>query len=98
MSDRIPSKTPKAAQIKKPWGVLTYIAGDNNLSDAGLADIRELCQVGASADVHVGVEIDTLGDYTGSIRYEISEPDFSGKAHRIVIERLPEQDTGNYTI
>lgn len=84
-----------AGPRKKPWGLLAYIAGDNNLSDAGLADIIELCAVGASGEVHVGVEIDTYGEYTGSLRYEITEPDWTGQAYRIVIDRLSEKDTGD---
>ncbi len=94
-SKRKSKQTPPSGPIRKPWTLLAYIAGDNNLSDAGLADIVELCQVGASPQVHVAVEIDTYGEYTGSLRYEITEPDWSGKAHRIVIERLPEKDTGD---
>ncbi|MDP6346441.1 MAG: hypothetical protein QF491_23085, partial [Alphaproteobacteria bacterium] len=81
--------------VKKPWALLVYIAGDNNLSDAGLEDIREMCQVGASENTHVGVEIDTEGEHTGSIRYEITEPDWMGEAHRTVIQRLPERDSGD---
>lgn len=80
---------------RKEWAILVYIAGDNNLSDAGLADVMELCKVGASHRTHVGVEIDTYGEHTGSIRYEITEPDWTGNAHRIVIERLPEKDSGD---
>ena len=72
-----------------------YIAGDNNLSDAGLADIREMERAGASKNVHVAVQIDTAGEHDGSVRYEISMPDFAGKSHRTVIARLPEQNTGN---
>ncbi len=79
----------------KEWTLLIYIAGDNNLSDAGLADIQEMCDEGASNDIYVGVEIDTYGEHTGSIRYEITKPDYSGKAYRTVIERLPEQDSGS---
>ncbi len=80
---------------QKAWSLLIYIAGDNNLSDAGLADIQEMCEEGASDDINVGVEIDTYGEHTGSIRYEITKQDDSGKAYRTVIERLPEQDSGS---
>jgi hypothetical protein len=80
---------------QKKWAVTAYIAGDNNLSDAGLEDIEEMCQVGASGNAWVGVEIDTCGEHTGSIRYEITDPDAWGKAHRTVIERLPEKDSGD---
>ena len=79
----------------KPWSLLVYIAGDNNLSDYGLSDIIEMCEVGASTNTHVGVEIDTHGEYDGSVRYDITEPDWTGKAHRVVIQRLPELDSGN---
>lgn len=88
-------KAAKRGPKRKRWTILAYIAGDNNLSDAGLEDIRELCKVGASKAVHVGVEIDTYGEHTGSIRYEITEPDWTGKAYRTVIERLSEKDSGD---
>ncbi|NIM96515.1 MAG: hypothetical protein GTO24_00100 [candidate division Zixibacteria bacterium] len=84
-----------AGPVKKQWGFLAYIAGDNNLSDAGLEDVRELCAEGASDQVHVGVEIDTYGEHTGSIRYEITEVDWTGVGHRTVIERLRDKDTGD---
>lgn len=89
------TKSSKSQPVKKDWGFLVYIAGDNNLSDAGLEDLQELCNEGASDQVHVGVEIDTYGEHTGSIRYEITEPDWTGMAHRTVIERLPEKDSGD---
>ncbi|MGP1385933.1 MAG: clostripain-related cysteine peptidase [Thainema sp.] len=86
---------PNKNSVEKRWTFLAYIAGDNNLSNAGLEDIQELCDEGASPDVYAGVEIDTYGEFSGSIRYEITEPDFSGEAHRTVIERLPEKDSGD---
>jgi hypothetical protein len=82
-------------QETRPWALLVYIAGDNNLSNAGLEDMQEMCDEGASPDIHVGVEIDTFGEHTGSIRYEITQPDWTGQAHRTVIERLPEKDSGD---
>jgi hypothetical protein len=88
-------RNSKLKPEKRRWGFLVYIAGDNNLSDAGLEDIQELCDEGTSARVHVGVEIDTYGELNGSIRYEITEPDWTGAAYRKVIERLPEKDSGD---
>ena len=79
---------------RKTWSFLAYIAGDNNLSDAGLVDIQEMADAGASPQVHCGVQMDTKGEHDGSIRYEITEPDSTGTAHRTVIERLPESDSG----
>jgi len=89
------NRMKKMVAPKKPWSLMVYIAGDNDLSDFGLEDIREMCEVGASSSTHVAVEIDTEGDYTGSIRYEIEAPDWTGHAYRKVIERLPEQDSGD---
>ena len=88
------ARTNRGKGRVKNWSLLVYIAGDNNLSDAGLVDIEEMCREGASGSVHVGVQIDTAGEHDGSIRYEVSEPDWTGKSHRIVIERLPESDSG----
>jgi hypothetical protein len=80
------------------WALLVYIAGENNLSDAGLEDIKEMCKEGASSDIHVGVEFDTIGELTGSIRYEITERrKGESTAYRTVIERLPEKDSGDPT-
>ena len=85
----------KNSNTTRDWAMYVYIAGDNNLSSAGLADISEMESAGASKDVHVAVQIDTAGECEGSIRYEISMPDFAGKSHRTVIQRLEEQNTGN---
>lgn len=87
-------KKKTAMNARKTWGIYTYIAGDNNLSDYGLLDIEEMAKAGASKDVYVSVQIDTAGEHTGSIRYELTEPDFEGTSHRAVIQRLPEQNTG----
>ena len=69
---------------KKPWAFLAYIAGDNDLSDAGLEDIREMCDVGSSSVVHAAVQIDTAGAFDGVVRYEITPPgsDGRGPPHR----------------
>ena len=86
----------KAAKpTTNPWSFLAYIAADNNLSDAGLQDIEELCAVGTNDRTYAAVQIDTYGEHTGSIRYEISPKDWEGVAHRTVISRLKEQDSGN---
>ncbi len=80
---------------KREWAFLVYIGGDNNLSEAGLEDIEELCYEGSSDKVYTGVEIDTYGELSGSIRYEITVPDWNGDAHRVVLERLEEKDHGH---
>src|SRR5262245_52521489 len=79
----------------RSWAMLAYIAGDNNLSDAGVEDIQEMCDEGASPDIHVGVQMDTQGEHEGTLRYEVTPPDPTGTAHRIVVDRLPEDDSGD---
>ena len=84
----------------KDRALYLYIAGDNDLSEFGIQDLDELTTEGSATindpiSTHVAVEIDTRGEHTGSIRYEITPRDFEGKSHRIVIERLGERDSGS---
>jgi hypothetical protein len=88
-----PRNTPSLP--KKPWALIAYIAGDNDLSDDGLEDVEEMSQEGTDKTAYAGVEIDTIGEHDGSIRYEICEPDATGEPHRMVIERLKERNTGD---
>jgi hypothetical protein len=85
----------KQSLPKRSWAFLGYIAGDNNLSEAGLEDISEMCEFGSSKHVHAAVQIDTEGDFDGVVRYEISQPDATGAAHRVVVQRLAELDSGD---
>ena len=88
----------KQNRPEKQRALLLYMAGDNDLSDAGMRDVVELCREGGNDELYIGIEIDTDGLRTGSIRYEITapEPMPNGKrrAHRKVIERLEERDSG----
>jgi hypothetical protein len=56
---------------KRQWSVLAYIAGDNSLSDEGLSDVTEMCAEGSLPNMHVGVQIDTSGDFDDVVRYEM---------------------------
>ena len=80
---------------RKPWALIAYIAGDNDLSDAGIQDLEEMSQEGTDKTAYAGVELDTIGEHDGSIRYEICEPDATGVPHRMVIQRLEERNTGD---
>ena len=74
---------------------MIYMAGDNNLSQAGFEDIDELCQIGSSDDTTFLVEFDSEGYYRETIRYEISQPEADAKAHAIIRQKLGETDSGN---
>jgi hypothetical protein len=55
---------------KKKWTFMVYMAGDNNLSDAGDTDLREMRKVGSTPDVNVVAQFDNEGD-RGTNRYLI---------------------------
>lgn len=78
---------------KRKWAIFIYMAADNDLSQHGLDDIKELCQVGSSNKTHIAVEIDTKGNH-GSTRYEISKPDWDERSYPMIIDQLPEQNSG----
>src|SRR5215213_6963661 len=44
------------------WAVMIYLAGDNNLSAAGEADLQEMRTVGSTAETQVVVQFDCAGD------------------------------------
>jgi len=52
------------------WTFLVYMAGDNNLSDAGDEDLRELRRVGSTDEVKLGVQFDNAGR-RGTTRYRV---------------------------
>lgn len=92
------SASRKVTTKSDVWSLLCYIAADNDLSPYGMRDIEEISANGRPDGVHIGVEMDNLGNL-GSIRYEITAPDKGNgnKGYRTVIERLPEQDSGSFT-
>lgn len=82
---------PKEAimQGKAAWTFMVYMAGDNNLSAAGDADLAELRMVGSTPDVNVVVEFDNAAEH-GSRRYLVQK---DGKDERV--ENLGETDSGD---
>ncbi len=68
---------------------MVYMAGDNNLSDAGDTDLQEMMKVGSTEDVNVVVEFDNAGEQ-GTNRY------FIQKGSEIdPLESLGETDCGD---
>ena len=51
-------KSVEAAGAGADWTVMVYLAGDNNLDGAGVADLREMKKVGSSASVNVIAQFD----------------------------------------
>jgi hypothetical protein len=76
------------------------MAGDNNLSEDGVKDIREMEETGEGQETFCIVEFDSQGPqpggFNGTIRYEITQKDpRTGKGHRKVIERFEDRDSGD---
>ncbi len=47
---------------RKKWTVMVWIAGDNNLQDAGEQDISEMKQVGSTPDIDIVAQFDRMAD------------------------------------
>lgn len=74
---------------KAKWTFMVFMAGDNNLSDAGQADLAEMRRVGSSEDVHVVAEFDNAG-VCGTNRYYIKS---GGRGE--LVTALSETDSGD---
>ncbi|MBM4429812.1 MAG: hypothetical protein FJ026_05605, partial [Chloroflexi bacterium] len=71
------------------WTFMVYLAGDNNLSDAGDTDLAEMRAVGSTDKVHIVAEFDNAGR-RGTRRYHIQR---DGVKERV--ESLGETDSGD---
>jgi len=49
---------PKARVQQKPWTIMVYMAGDNNLDPDGVKDLKEMKKVGSTNDVNVIAQFD----------------------------------------
>jgi hypothetical protein len=71
------------------WTFMVYLAGDNNLSDAGETDLGEMAAVGSTADVNIVAEFDCIGEEGHSKRYYVKK----GELEEVV--DLGETDSGD---
>ena len=53
----------------KQWTVMVYLAGDNNLDAAGVADLEEMKAVGSTDQINVIAQFDRLGSKHATKRY-----------------------------
>lgn len=49
---------------EKQWTMMVYLAGDNNLADFGLTDLKEMKQVGTTQDVNIVAQFDNGHGHT----------------------------------
>lgn len=85
------SRKTRAAAPKKPWTVLVWIAGDNNLDAFGIKDMQEMKKVGSTAGVNVVTQFDRAGS-GGTRRYFLRK---GTSLSADVVASLGETDTGD---
>src|SRR4051812_46458137 len=54
---------------QKSWTVLVYLAGDNNLDDAGVADLKEMKKVGSTDKVNILAQFDRAAAGVNTCRF-----------------------------
>lgn len=92
-----PAKSKKRKNVEAPgagadWTVMVYLAGDNNLDGAGVADLREMKKVGSSASVNVIAQFDRAGSRGTSKRFYLRK---GTELPKDAVQDLGETDTGD---
>lgn len=96
-ASRKPATRKKAARktttvaAKKPWTIMIYMAGDNDLNSFCWRDLAELKSVGSSDALNIIVQIDTLRAKL-TRRYYVTKKQTRQKD---VVQTLKETDTGD---
>jgi hypothetical protein len=79
-------------KVIRKWTVMVYLAGDNNLDGAGLADLAEMKQVGSNSAVAVVAQFDRSGAKNHTMRYFLRR---GGTPAADVVVDLGETNTGD---
>lgn len=75
----------------REWTVLVYLAGDNNLEQAGIADLQEMKRVPLPPEITLVAQFDRMEDQ-GSRRYLISADQTLDDD---CVQTIPESNTGD---
>ena len=91
------AKSKKRKNVEAPgagadWTVMVYLAGDNNLDGAGVADLREMKKVGSSAFVNVIAQFERSGSRGTSKRFYLRK---GTNLPKDAVQDLGETDTGD---
>jgi Clostripain family len=87
-----PAKRTKASGNGADWTIMVYLAGDNNLDGAGVADLREMKKVGSSPAVNVIAQFDRAGTRGTTKRFYLRKGTDLAKDS---LQDLGETDTGD---
>jgi hypothetical protein len=77
------------------WTVMIYMAGDNNLDNHGIADLKEIKRVGSSDKVAIIAQFDRAGNNGHTKRYFLRNRAVSARASQDVVADLNETNTGS---
>lgn len=80
------------SEQKAKWTVLVYLAGDNNLDNAGVGDLIEMKKVGSKNGLNIVAQFDRLGNKGTTKRYFIRP---GGELEADVVQDLGETNTGD---
>lgn len=81
-----------AKAAEKQWTLMVYLAGDNNLDSAGVADLQEMKKVGSTDQVNVLAQFDRRGSTQATKRYYIHK---GGTLEKDVLASLGETNMGD---
>ena len=87
-----PGKARKTPGKRADWTVMVYLAGDNSLDGAGVADLREMKKVGSSTSVNVIAQFDRAGTRGTTKRFYLRKGTDLAKD---ALQDLGETDTGD---
>lgn len=74
---------------------MVYMAGDNDLDNFGISDLREMKRVGSSDQVQVIAELDRSGPDFVSKRYHLLNESITPRLKDDVVDELDETDSGS---
>lgn len=94
MTRKTPQRAPRGRRPAAPaeWTVMVYLAGDNNLSDAGAVDLREMKKVGSGARLHIVAQYDRASATAETTRYYLRAKTTLGAD---AVQRLGETNMGD---
>jgi hypothetical protein len=76
----------------KQWTIMVYLAGDNNLDNAGVADLEEMKTIGSTDQVSIVAQFDRAGSKRLTNRYVLRK---GTAVADDVVTALGETDTGD---
>jgi hypothetical protein len=77
------------------WTIMIYMAGDNDLDNFGISDLREIKRVGSSDHVQVIAELDRSGPEHLTKRYWLKDTAAGPALKHNILEQFEETDSGS---